>query len=303
MIRLAAAAALSVLAFARALPACAQSEKLSGTRAALEADNSSGGMTALPPLPSGTSTIFGGAIRHIDPVRDQILLDVYGERPMKILFDERTQLYRDGVKIPLHDLKPVEHASVQTALDGSGIFAMSIHILSEAPKGDFRGRVVRFERSTGVLELEATPSPPFTVVVANNATFVRKGQSAFTSQPTRPAGLEAGLTGYGDVFFRRGGPRCGQRDRRVGCARGIFRLQRHDLRARHGHRLNDHRRPARRRELRALFLSAPGCRSPGIAHGKARQCNCELRRLSVRGTKHPGVLIPVETCRTGSNSG
>ena len=36
---------------------------------------------------------------------------------MKILFDERTQVYRDGVRIPLRDLRPEDHASVQTILE------------------------------------------------------------------------------------------------------------------------------------------------------------------------------------------
>ena len=31
-------------------------------------------------------------------MRDQFSLRIYGQRPMKILFDERTQVYRDGVK-------------------------------------------------------------------------------------------------------------------------------------------------------------------------------------------------------------
>ena len=106
-------------------PASADPGGLSGPRAVLEATDLSAG---LPPLPSAKdSTIFGGAIRHIDPVRDQFLLDIYGERPMKVLFDERTQVYRNGVKIPVHDLEAADHASVQTALDGTRIFALSVH--------------------------------------------------------------------------------------------------------------------------------------------------------------------------------
>lgn len=111
------------------------------------------------------------------------MLNIYGQHPMKVLFDERTQVYRDGVKIPLHDLGPADHASVQTALDGTHIFAMSVHILSSIPQGQYRGRVLRFDESTGELRLDASPAPqPFTVLVPGNLTIVRKGQSAFVQE-------------------------------------------------------------------------------------------------------------------------
>ena len=68
---------------------------------------------------AGESTVMGGEIRSVDPVQDQFQLKVFGQRPMKILFDARTQVYRDGKKIPLRDLGSEEHASVQTVLDGA----------------------------------------------------------------------------------------------------------------------------------------------------------------------------------------
>ena len=161
----------------------AQSEKLPGAKAALEADIPSQGVGALPPVPGGTSTIFGGAIRKVDPVLDQIQLNVYGARPMKILFDERTQLFRDGTKVPLHDLKPTDHASVQTTLDGEKIFAISIHILSHLPQGQYRGLVLGFDRGSGELSLDAAPSPhPFRVHVPDDSKVTRVGQSSFASE-------------------------------------------------------------------------------------------------------------------------
>src|SRR5579871_1678447 len=75
------------------------------------------GLTAIPPLPRGKSTILGGSIRDVDPVLDRFTLGIVGEKPMRILFDERTQLFIDGKKVPLRDLRPSSHASVQTTLD------------------------------------------------------------------------------------------------------------------------------------------------------------------------------------------
>ena len=111
---------------------------------AFESDRRVTTSDSLPPIPRGKTTILGGEIRNFDPVRDQFSLQIYGQRPMKILFDERTQVYRDGVKDSSARLGPEDHASVQTILDGENVFAVSIHILSGSPEGECEGRVLRY---------------------------------------------------------------------------------------------------------------------------------------------------------------
>ena len=69
--------------------------------------------STMPPLPRGKSTILGGAIRDVDPVLDRFTLRIVGEKPIRILFDERTQVFLDGKKIPLRELRPSSHASVE----------------------------------------------------------------------------------------------------------------------------------------------------------------------------------------------
>jgi hypothetical protein len=105
----------------------------------------------MPAMPKGKSTIIGGAIREVDGVRDQLTLNIFGGRTMKVLFDERTQLYRDGQKTPLRALRAGDHASVETVLDGTTIFARSIHILSQLPEGECQGQVLSYDRSKGEL--------------------------------------------------------------------------------------------------------------------------------------------------------
>lgn len=139
--------------------------------------------TALPAMPSGKSTTLGGQIRNVDPVLDQFTLHVFGERPLKILFDERTQVYRNGVRIPLRDLRPEEHASVQTVLEGSNIFAMSIHMLSDLPGGECDGHVLSFDPETRELTIGSSLSPdPIRLWVRENTPVVRQGQPAFTAR-------------------------------------------------------------------------------------------------------------------------
>jgi hypothetical protein len=134
----------------------------------------------LPHIPPGKSTVIGGAIRDVDPVRDQITLKVFGgHHSMKILYDERTEVYRDGVRIPLHDLRPEDHASIQTVLDGTNVFAVSIHMLSQLPEGEVRGQVVDYNPATEVLTVsDPLAREPIQLQVEPGTPVVRVGQAS-----------------------------------------------------------------------------------------------------------------------------
>jgi hypothetical protein len=150
-------------------------------------------LSAIPPLPLGKSTILGGAIGDVDPVLDRFTLRIVGEKPLKILFDERTQVFVDGKKTPLRDLHASEHASIQTTLDGTSIFAISVHILSQAQQGDYRGEVLSYDPSTGDLRLVGGHrGEPIRVTVSSGTKFSRKGQGSFTSAQSGPSDLQRG---------------------------------------------------------------------------------------------------------------
>jgi hypothetical protein len=112
---------------------------------------------------------------------------------MKILFDERTRVFLNGSKIGLRELGPEEHASVETTLDGDKVFAVSIHILSQLAEGQYDGRVMSYNPSTGVLTIDASASrDPFRVLVSSNTQFARSGQRQFTSIASGPSDLAPG---------------------------------------------------------------------------------------------------------------
>lgn len=187
--RLFTAAALSGAALVTVSAICAQSALVRSVSSSV----ASGSLTDLPPAPKGESTIFGGAIRDFDPVRDRFMLDVVGQRPMRVFFDERTRVFRDGTKVRLGDLRPVEHASVETTLDGADVFALSIHILSQTPKGEYEGKVLSYDRSSGALTLRANDSrDPVKLFVGTDTQFTRKGQRQFTAAGSGAADLEPG---------------------------------------------------------------------------------------------------------------
>lgn len=150
--------------------------------------------SALPSLPKGKPTVIGGEIRVVDPVRDQFTLNVFGGGPhLKILYDERTQAYRNGQRISVLDLHPEEHASIETTLDGTKVFALKIHILSQIPEGECRGQVLRYNPETGELTInEALSHEPITLRVPSGTPVTRVGQSAFAAQQSGLSDLGRG---------------------------------------------------------------------------------------------------------------
>ena len=172
-----------ILSSTALVPACTAQSLLPTPDATAKSVKADAGVLDMPPVPRGKSTIFGGEIRELDPVRDQLTLRVFGDRPMKILFDERTQVFRDGKRISLRELRPEQQASVQTTLDGTKLFAVSIHMLTNAQQGEYEGRVLNFDSGSGELTVASGLSREAIKLRVDSATLlVRKGSSTFSSQ-------------------------------------------------------------------------------------------------------------------------
>jgi len=171
----------------------AMTQDVAVRQSSLETESAAVDLPGLPPMPRGKSTIMGGEIKKVDPVRDQITLKVFGQRLMKIMFDERTQVYLDGKKTSLRDLGSVDHASVQTVLDGTSIYAISIHMLSLSPEGECDGRVLNYNSGTRELIVgSALSREPLKLLVSENTQIVRVGQQALSSEQPGAADLVKG---------------------------------------------------------------------------------------------------------------
>jgi hypothetical protein len=184
---------LGVSAILQVSLAVAGQSALAMAQPAIEAAGVNAKVSSLPPAPKGKSTILGGEIQNVDPVRDQLTLKVFGQHPLKILFDERTQVFLDGKQIPLHSLSSTNHASIQTVLDGTDVFALSIHTLSRVPEGEYEGRVLHYDPTTRELTLGAAVSNrPIKLIVPANAQVVRQGQDQFKNQQSGESDLVSG---------------------------------------------------------------------------------------------------------------
>jgi hypothetical protein len=167
---------------AQMLAVGARSAQTANPQPVLAPESASTKLPALPAAPKGKSTIIGGEIQNLDPVRDQFRLKTFGQRPMIILFDERTQVFLDGKKIPLRDLHSNDSGSIQTILDGTNVFALSIHLSSRAPQGEFQGQVLSYNSDTKELTvLAASSRDPLRLLVPVNTPISRVGQAGESS--------------------------------------------------------------------------------------------------------------------------
>jgi hypothetical protein len=183
---------LGSVATAQLLVADASSQ-VAGGQSAVRPASALVDSSALPSAPRGKSTVLGGEIRKVDPVRDELILGVFGQRPLKILFDERTQVYLDGKAISLGELGPTHHASVQTVLDGTNVYALSIHMLSQLPQGEYQGQVISYNPVTRELIVSAAPSrQPFKLFVTPETRIAREDPTLLSSAPSGASDLVKG---------------------------------------------------------------------------------------------------------------
>jgi hypothetical protein len=158
-----------------------------GTKSTYSANATLDTLPNLPPLPRGRSTVIGGTIRNVDHVRDQLTISVFGGRDMRIWFDERTTVYRDGKRTSLRDLQNGYRGAFETSLDGSVVFARSVHILTRAVEAECRGQVLSFNAARGELHVRDTlSSEPLNLTIPPGTIISREGQE--TSSATLSAG-------------------------------------------------------------------------------------------------------------------
>ena len=145
----------------------------------------------LPPIPAGKATLIGGTIEKLDHVQDELTLHVFGGDRMRILFDTRTGIYRDGVRIPASELRLGDRVYVDTMLDGSAVFARNIRLKSSAPVGESQGIILSFHSNNGELLVRDALSPRALKVRLTPSTRVTQGNRVVGAIALTPGTLIA----------------------------------------------------------------------------------------------------------------
>lgn len=143
----------------------------------------------LAPAPSGAATRIGGKISHLDVVQDKLVIEPFGGGKVNVMFDGRTTIYRGAAKVMPQELKENERVSVETVLDGSQIFARSIHILTQAPQGESNGQILSYRAHGDLLEVRDPVSAKAVSVQLGPSTVLLQQGRAATRKELRPGAL------------------------------------------------------------------------------------------------------------------
>lgn len=139
----------------------------------------------LPSLAKTKASLIGGSIGHLDRVRDELTVRVFGGGRVKALFDPRTHVTRDGKTILTEDLKTGERVYVDTILENGQIFARNIRVGGSNPEGTGQGVVLSYRAEDGALVVRDLLSPgPMKLRVTSSSKILRNGQEASTRDLT-----------------------------------------------------------------------------------------------------------------------
>lgn len=107
----------------------------------------------LPRLKQSRASLVGGTLGNIDRLRDRFTLHLFGRGKMTIVFDPRTRFLRDGKAAGAQDIHPGDRVYVETVLDGTAVFAKSIHVFTGAALGVTLGQVIAYDAAQGNLSI------------------------------------------------------------------------------------------------------------------------------------------------------
>jgi cold shock CspA family protein len=116
----------------------------------------------LPPLKQSPASLIGGALESIDRVRDRLVLRLFGQGRITVAFDPRTQFLRGDQKVRAQDMRPGDRVYVETVLDGTAVFAKTVHLPADTAQGAVTGQVVSYDATRGIVsvrdELSSQPA-------------------------------------------------------------------------------------------------------------------------------------------------
>jgi hypothetical protein len=135
----------------------------------------------LPELPRAKASLIGGTVDHLDRVRDQLTVQVFGGGKMRISFDPRTHVFDNGAEASLSALRRGDRVYVDTILDGSTVFARTIRVKTTGMTGESQGTVVSYRADKGELMLRDALSPQPLKIRVTSQTQLTQGDHAFSA--------------------------------------------------------------------------------------------------------------------------
>ena len=145
----------------------------------------------LPKLPTAKASLIGGTIGRLDRVRDQITVQIFGGGNMKISFDTRTHVFRDGNEASVSDLRQGDRVYIETILDGSTVFARAIRLKTSTFAGESQGIITSYRADKGELQIRDALSPQAVKIRVTSQTRIVDGAHAASTSKLAPGTLVA----------------------------------------------------------------------------------------------------------------
>jgi hypothetical protein len=131
----------------------AQARQSPQQQAAVPPNQASDQIFDLPPLKPGPASLMGGALESIDRVRDRLVLRPYGQGRLTIAFDPRTRFLRGEQTVRAQDMRPGDRVYVETVLNGTTVFAKTVHLPADTALGAVNGQVTEYDAAQGNLSV------------------------------------------------------------------------------------------------------------------------------------------------------
>ncbi len=107
----------------------------------------------LPHLKQNPASLIGGTVENIDRLRDRLILRLFGGGKLTIAFDPRTQFLRDWKPLGAQDIHSGDRVHVETVLDGTAVFAKTIHVSTASALGTTVGQIIAYDAAQGSLRI------------------------------------------------------------------------------------------------------------------------------------------------------
>ena len=130
-----------------------------------------------PPLPKGKVSLIGGTVQKIDQIRNRMTVEIFGKGKMKVFFDERSHIYRNGVATTQLAIHKGDRIYIDTQSSQGKIFARNIQVQTNTDAASVSGQIVSFNSNNGTLVLhDALSSQPVTLKLTTATVISQQGQ-------------------------------------------------------------------------------------------------------------------------------
>jgi hypothetical protein len=117
-------------------------------------------------------------------------VDIYGGKSMKVIFDDRTTVSRNGAESNYLSIRKGDRVYLDTQLHERKIFAKQIQIVTKTEAADVSGQIVSFDPKTRQLELrDSLSARPFSFTLDHDAAITTNSGKAGTVADLQPGAL------------------------------------------------------------------------------------------------------------------